>query len=191
MNYAAKPWETRFSANVPLRPRRKPPGWAIALPQSRGKLCYVTTLDRFALIKGDRATAACDLLLSVDVTQSDDAVYDHKTDGPGEPDGSAAAVRAMLNLNGGPKGRWWSREGITLAPGAHTLRIPLAPAHWSGIYGQGADATPADRRAFRRHLTQPVLLCLTFGGGIDYGHGVRMAAGSATFALRNFLIVRS
>jgi hypothetical protein len=80
---------------------------------------------------------------------------------------------------------------VELKRGPFTLRVPLAPREWTSVYGKPATHSPSVTRKFKDLLDTPVGFGLTFGGGNFYGHGIRMAAGSAELEVLSIKVINA
>jgi hypothetical protein len=83
--------------------------------------------------------------------------------------------------------RWWYDGWAIdpLAPGTYSVTAPLDPSMWSDVWGQSGLDHPA---AWAKALKNPKLVGMTFGGGCNYGHGVSVKGGTATFTVISIAI---
>lgn len=81
----------------------------------------------------------------------------------------------------GEFGRWWGKARVSLEslqPWPRLLTVPLVPEAWQNMNGKPATDYPLE---FKAALAAPAMICLTFGAGGDFGHGIRTIGGYATF----------
>lgn len=176
MEYADKQWRFQYKLGVPARPFKSGKGWWFNFPGPTGYVSYVACAIDEVLDRRQRT-----VIMTCQIETSNDYEFDEDTGGD-DPGGLPPAVRVMLfeDIDRNPGGRWWTIQGIELRPGVHTMTVPIAPYWWGNVAGQRGDDEPA---MFRDTLKRRLQMAITFGGGNDYGHGVRMARGSATFRL--------
>jgi hypothetical protein len=103
-----------------------------------------------------------------------------------------SSVRPFIWANNNGNGefdRWWSNpRAITLAPGTHTISVPLSAEAWSSVNGKFGNADAPTRFAFDRALLNVSRFGMTFGGGCSFGHGINVPNGSATFTLTEYVV---
>lgn len=100
-----------------------------------------------------------------------------------------ATPRVMLhNSMEGEFNRWFGIQGIEMVRGAHTIKIPFKPDQWLSVFGKKGNYNAAVTKRFREFLVKPLNVCVVFGGGSFYGHGLFMSSGSATFRLSKLVI---
>lgn len=176
MEYADKQWRFQYKLGVPARPFKSGKGWWFNFPGPAGAVSYAACSIDEVLDRRQRT-----VIMACQIETSEDYEFDEDTMGD-DPGTMPPSVRVMLfeNINRPVGGRWWSLQGIELRPGTHTLTVPITPSLWANEIGHRGDTEPA---MFRAMLKRRLQMAITFGGGNDYGHGVRMARGSATFRL--------
>jgi hypothetical protein len=130
------------------------------------------------------------LSITLEVIPTGPVVFNYSN----EPDNTCifdAHARPIIDTGGnGQYDRWWSNSiayDLTTG-GTVTLTIPLAPDHWSSVFGLVGTANAQAQAGFTAALQNVQYLGLTFGGGCFYGHGVSVSGGTAQFRLINFLI---
>ena len=109
---------------------------------------------------------------------------------------SPASVRAMIKrgtwndmIEGSPiygLDRFWCNSVSHVLgndPSVVTLDCPLDPENWISAFGHKATESTDFLAAFNATVSAPTLICLTFGGGFFYGHGVNVTGGTAQFRL--------
>jgi hypothetical protein len=80
-----------------------------------------------------------------------------------------------------PVQRWWSVATADLAPGEHTLVVPLDPAAWLDVNGRRGDTQLA---GFKAAIANVGSRGVTFGASQGpAGHGVAAVAGAASLTL--------
>lgn len=181
-DYSEARWGINYSKGVSTKPFRSGEGFWFPFPGPGGHVNYVQMRDRIRLPRNARAvTVVCRITGSPDLTFSAD------TGGPEDVGNEPPSVRVMLqsNLYAVPHGRWWSRQGIELALGVHVLRVPLRPGYWSNVLGGLGEN---HRKKFRQHLRRPQTIGFTFGGGLDFGHGVFRTRGHGDFRLLSYRV---
>jgi hypothetical protein len=177
-DYAREPWTLEHGRGVPKYPTATKAGWRVKVPSAPGAISYARTIERHSL------RGASSVAIQVKIAASKGAVFGFpKKDNPGT---APVSVRPMIMRSmHGANGRFWATDGIPLAPGEHTLRVPLHPAHWSNVNGRRADS-PAAATAWGAMRGGDAHICLTFGGGSFFGHGARMDRGAATLELISY-----
>jgi hypothetical protein len=184
----AKAWNILFSKGMPAHPTAIGSGWYFEFPKVPGSVHYVTT--SVSMAAGDFVRA------EMEVQAEPSTVFDYRTEASNTGDFPAHA-RFFLQRRGDDmtgRGamryyRWWANpQAFKLEPGALTLTVPLSPAEWSSVFGEKGDTSPAATRAFEAALADLANVGLTFGGGLFFGHGVRVSAGAARFYLRSFAV---
>lgn len=149
-----------------------------------GSIHYLFTPSALTAIRGT-------LVLSLQVTTSGAAVFE-SLDPVTSTCSIPASVRPFFWANGNGNGeydRWWSNpRSFPLANGRATIAVPLSPESWSSVNGKVGDADSFARYGFATAIVNVSRLGLTFGGGCSFGHGVRMSAGSADFAVLEYAI---
>ena len=102
------------------------------------------------------------------------------------------SVRPFLWANDNGNGnfdRWWSNpRAYALAAGTASIAVPLQPENWSSVNGRFGNENAETRFGFDKALLNVTRLGLTFGGGCSFGHGIRVSAGAASFALAEYTI---
>lgn len=183
MNYAFKDWKFDYCKNMPEKPTHTSSGWKFNFPGRRGNVNMVIVQERPAVLKPHQRH----LRLRVKINADDDAKFNADINSRDPRGPHAPAVRAHLihDMSNRPGFRWFTKVGIDLQRGAAGLDVPLTAAGWSDMYGTPGEETP---EAFQRFLHLPVRLALVFGGGWDFGHGVNVLNGSASFRLVSLLL---
>lgn len=176
MEYADKQWRFQYKRGMSARPFKSGKGFWFHFPGPTGAVSYVVCAIDEVLDRRQRT-----VIMTCRIETSDDYEFDEDTMGD-DPGTMPPSVRVMLfeDINRPVGGRWWALQGIELRPGTHSITVPIAPFWWGNEIGQRGDTEPD---MFRATLRRPLQMAITFGGGNDYGHGVRMARGSATFRL--------
>lgn len=176
MNYAQKLlWNHVYDIGLPTRVPRVGPGFLLTIPPAPGRLNYVWTQSGLDLYPPGKRQAGHRMIVTATVTMTPGAEVigaDPGDEGTGPP-----AMRMMLCRNMyGANNRWFSLQGMPMTPGTHTLSVSLDPANWGQVTGQVGNGSNALRKAFDSVCESSIRLCLTFGEGSDYGHGLAMAA---------------
>jgi len=78
--------------------------------------------------------------------------------------------------------RWYSTPRGALTPGAHTLTVPLAIAHWSDVQGP----PPGTAAQFEDTIANLYAVGFVLGGGNAAGHGLFCKSGSGTLTVTSF-----
>lgn len=110
--------------------------------------------------------------ITADTLEAKAVAVDRKGDEGLEPNFRPMLYKSMYGENN----RWWPQVGIPLVPGEFSFETNLNPGLWTNVYGKSGDQNGPRRRAFNRVLSD-CQLALTFGGGNNYGHGVRTSHG--------------
>jgi hypothetical protein len=79
--------------------------------------------------------------------------------------------------------RWYSLNRPLIAPGTHTISIPLDLAHWGAVLASGRTQALFDAAKAKPHR-----LGFTFGGTGNAGHGVCLSSGTARFTVKSFSV---
>ncbi len=83
--------------------------------------------------------------------------------------------------------RWWanpiSYQLDTLLPGVLVMAIPLTPDQWTSTYGQRGSDDAQTFLSFQQSMASAVVIGISLGGGDFFGHGVRVAGGTAQVQL--------
>jgi hypothetical protein len=79
--------------------------------------------------------------------------------------------------------RWYSINRPLIAPGTHTISIPLDIAHWGAVLASGRTQALFDAAKAR-----PTRIGFTFGGTGNAGHGVCLETGTARFTVKSFTV---
>jgi hypothetical protein len=83
-----------------------------------------------------------------------------------------------------PTDEWWSiNNPYPLANGSAVLSIPFTPDQWLDENGQGGNVDSNTQAQFELSLSQMHGIGVSFGGGCNYGHGISVVGGQATFSL--------
>ena len=158
-------------------------GLVVQIPTS-GSINYLFTNSPISIVRGTLTVSVTIDTLGTPVFNSIDPLTSTCTIPP--------SVRPFIwaNSNGnGEFDRWWSNpRAITLAPGTHTLSVPLTAESWSSVNGKFGNADEPTRFAFDRALLNVSRLGLTFGGGCSFGHGVNMRNGNAILTLTDYAV---
>jgi hypothetical protein len=64
----------------------------------------------------------------------------------------------------------------------------LQAGNWSSVNGRFGNENAETRFGVEKALLNVTRLGLTFGGGCSFGHGIRVSAGAASFALAEYAI---
>lgn len=175
MNYAKQGWQAEYSKRVSLR-HLDDGGFRFAIPAAPGHVNYVMTREFYPL-SGIRTLT---LRFRIAGSESMEFTEDVGENDPGTMLPSVGVVLSKATQDG----RWFSRHRIALAKGSHGARLVLdEPDEWGGVWGE--NGTQGDR--FARFRLGHAQIGFAFGGGNDYGHGVRMRKGRARFVLETFL----
>ena len=174
MNYAKQGWQAEYSRGVNLR-HLDDGGFRFAIPAAPGHVNYVLTREFFPL-SGIRT-----LTLRFRIAGRDGMEFSEDV-GENDPGTMPPSVGVVLS-KATQDGRWFSRHRIALAKGLHGQRLTLdEPDEWGGVWGENG----SQGNRFNRFRLTHAQIGLCFGGGNDYGHGVRMKKGRATFVLETF-----
>jgi hypothetical protein len=73
--------------------------------------------------------------------------------------------------------RWYSLNRPLVAPGTHTISIPLDLANWIAVL-----PTSRTQPLFDAAKSRPARIGFTFGGSGNAGHGVCLKSGTARFS---------
>lgn len=190
MNYAQKLlWNHVYDIGLSDRVPRVGPGFRLTIPPGAGRLNYVWTQSALDLYPPGKRQAGHRMEVTATITMTPEAEVIGAD--PGDEGGAAPAMRMMLcrNMYGG-NNRWFSREGMPITPGTHPLAVTLDPGNWSQVWGQVGNGSNALRKAFDSVCESSIRLCLTFGEGSDYGHGLRMAAGGCQIQVTSYRHIR-
>lgn len=124
------------------------------------------------------------------VDTTPDAVFEFFPDNTGTmPPCFHIFLEGNAFLSPDPLDRWWFNPAlVALAPGPFSLSVVVDPSKWSSTFGAFADQDADTLAHFERALAAPERIGLTFGGGSFFGHGVRMAQGSAVFTMTRYEI---
>ena len=172
MNYAKEKWHITAGKGIQLKANK-----GIEFDWGNGAASYIETPAQ--PITGP-------ITLVVQVTTAVGVAFDAIFDEGAEYGPMAPQVRVMLRGRGGQRySRWYADAGITLRAGRYGLTVSANPQHWTSVYGICADATKQARNVFNNIKREPTHIALVFGGGNDYGHGVRITppTSKATFRL--------
>ena len=167
MNLAEKPFEM-------LAPeyRYLGDGAPLRIPFSRGPVNYVSSVEPI-----DHARPTM-LVVSGSVVSTPNAQF-RAMDRIGR-EGMEPHFRPFLMANWGISGRWWGNRWVDMTErGDFTLRIPLSPQNWTDSYGRFPNFSERRARDWRRALNRSHV-GVTFGGGLNFGHGVRLLQGQCT-----------
>lgn len=189
-NYAQKlQWHHVYGTGLKQRVPKVGPGFRLTIPGGGGSINYVWTESAVNLYPPGKRKPTHAIQVTAAITMSAGAVVvDEQTDDPGS---MPPTMRVMLCRNMyGANNRWFGEQGIEIVAGSHTLTIPLEPSQWRQVYGEYGTASNAHRKAFDDVCESSIRLCLTFGAGNDYGHGVRMASGTCQVQVTSFRHVR-
>ena len=149
---------------------------------TQGSIHYLFTPSPLAIIHGT-------LSITMRVTTSGPVLFNVLD--PGDC-GIAPSARPLIWSNGNGSGnydRWWSNpSAFSLAAGVATIAVPLTAAAWSSVNGRNGNADPETKFQFDKALLNVTRLGLTFGGGCNFGHGVSVTGGTASFAVTEFAI---
>jgi hypothetical protein len=183
-DYAKDDWRLRYGRNIPGKPDKRGVGWDVDFPAVPGVLGYCICETR-EIIGGGRRPSN-EISIAVSITTTPDAVFDHRTEERNTSDTPSACRIMLMHSMSGTYNRWFSDPGITLAPGSHSLTVPLQPALWVSVFGKRGDFSRSHTKAFREFLKTPVNPCLVFGGGLFFAHGTRLSSGAGSFRLLRY-----
>jgi hypothetical protein len=178
-NLAKAEWELSEGAGTRIVPTAR--GWRMKIP-SRGSAGYILTVDEH------ENRSPSELVLTYSIAARPGAEFiavDRKGDEGAEPNFRPILYGGMGDATK-PNNRFWPDECITLAKGKGTERYPLDPDHWTNVKGKPASSSKASLQAFRR-LCRRARYGVTFGGGWNAGHGVKMRRGIASVTLTQFV----
>jgi hypothetical protein len=124
------------------------------------------------------------ITVSLEITGVD-PVFDFHTN-PNNTGTAPSAVRIMVEHKNDTMYeefyRFWSRPSCrTLGLGSFTIVATLEPSNWVSVFGKTGDQYTAE---FFDTMQNAGHLCLTFGGGDFYGHGVFVPQGSARVTVK-------
>lgn len=173
MNFARQAWDMLGNLDSYVR-HLDQGGISFPIPDNPGYVSYVLTREFFP-VNFRVLTMKFRITGSAGVTFSDDV---REVDGGTTP----PSVRFLLYRNHN-LGRWWSVEGVPLALGTHRLSVDLSPENWGGVYGNNGAKNNAFTKFAKGQNKIGVRVGFSFGGGFDYGHGVRVSKGHAKFHL--------
>lgn len=177
MNFASKLW----TAVVPTNPKLVRSGQTVTIKvPEKDSINYASARDFYPLNRARSITLSGVIVFP----EQEEVVAVDRNGGEGlEPNFRPMLYRSMHGQNN----RWWSSTGVPIAPGDFSITVPLDPAWWSNVYGKSGDSTDVNRRGFKRTLNscQP---SITFGGGNNYGHGVRSLTGNIFIHVRQYTI---
>lgn len=179
MNCALRPW-VMVVPDKPLLIKSNQYGTRIEIPRTKS-INYIATARRETLPLGATVTIAGSI--TVDNPDTSVIAVDRKGDEGMEPNFRPMLYKSMY----GDNNRWWTMSGISIVPGEFSLETKLSPGLWTNVYGKSGDQNGARRRAFSRVLAD-CQVALTFGGGNNYGHGVRSVSGNIWIHLTHFTI---
>jgi hypothetical protein len=80
--------------------------------------------------------------------------------------------------------RWWSNDFVTLAPGVHTLEVPLTRDAWVSVTTN--QASPQD---FAAAMANASAVGFTFGGAGGKGHGAYSETPGCQFILHRYEVL--
>lgn len=164
MNLANRKWITTYPEKG-RHPVARAGGFSVDIPKT-GSLNYIITQSmvesgdaRRLTIKGRVECAPGTKFTAIDRNGSEGL----------EPNFRPMLMHDMY----GALNRWWCDDHVTLAGNeSFVLSIPLTPDRWTSVFGRRGDENSATEKAFRR-VRSRCYFGLTFGGGSNYGHGVR------------------
>jgi len=79
--------------------------------------------------------------------------------------------------------RWWSNDFVTLAPGIHTLEVPLTRDAWVSVTTNQSTAED-----FAAAMAKASAVGFTFGGAGGKGHGAYSDTPGCQFILRGYRV---
>lgn len=108
--------------------------------------------------------------------------------GPSQGCFNPASVTVIVQKVGddltGEDGRWWAgTQVLTNNNGVVAVVIPVDPDHWVNAMGKIGNTRVEGFEATMKNLGH---VGFTFGGGCNYGHGVRLSLGASTFTLISY-----
>jgi hypothetical protein len=175
---ASSSWQLLYGSGTPSRPSPLATAWAFDFPAALGSVHYVTT--PMAQPIGAGTLTATFRIVSAGATYS--AAVEPVEDGP-------ASLHLFIQREGddfiNEYNRWWCADDEYLLGSNDnqivTLTCPLVYTAWTDVYGH-QDATQ-----FAATLANIGNIGFTFGGsGNGWGHGVRLASGTARFELQSY-----
>jgi hypothetical protein len=186
----AQAWSILYSSGMPPHPTPKTGGgWYFDFPTDPNSVHYVLAAVNIA------ASMYVDASILVTTTGTPVFVYNHRSD---DTCAYPAHVRLLLQEKGddlsGTNGkqyfRWWSNSAAyQLAAGPAKLRASLTNFdQWTSVFGEKANASAAAAAGFQQALANLGNVGFSFGGGCFYGHGVRVSAGGARFAVTSYAV---
>lgn len=180
----ARDWQIKYSQGTPAHPidAGDMPGWYFDIPNDPGYVGYVTIRTRGV----KDLSVFTSLIVTMDLETSAFPVYIC------ESACSDAAATVYIEHNRWtylswykPYHRWWAwnaRYSLNVG-GQVTLTIPIDPSQWLSVWGEHGDASPEALAGFWNTMTNVGNVGMTFGGGGNFGHGVGVTDGTATFRM--------
>lgn len=175
MNLASRQFEITYPTPRPLAG-----GPPILISFARGPVNYVTSVEAF---DHERPTS---VLVSGRINATANARY-RAIDRRGN-EGMEPHFRPFLMNSWAISGRWWANRWVDMTDrGDFTLRIPLAPENWTDSFGKFPNFSTRRARDWRRTLNRSHV-GITFGGGLNFGHGVDVTQGRCTVEIDTFRV---